>query len=179
DQDFRSLKADFGSRAALNAPRRTGTFKMDRERAGMAELEAVFENDKSKVRNAWRHPLPLNESKRIGRVPAQADWWMPDELISGFHATITWDGAKLSVVEGTPPPTNRIYHNTQPAASFTLLPGESFVIGNTVFTLHGAATAGLAGPDWSDVTVPAVAAISRNELRKFNFDAPAATLRAL
>jgi class 3 adenylate cyclase len=152
---------------------------MDREPAGMAELEAVFENDKSKVRNAWRHPLPVNETKRIGRVPAQSDWWMPDELISGFHATILWDGAKLTVMERSPPPTNRIYYNTQPAANFTLTPGESFVIGNTVFTLHGAAAAGLPGPDWSDVTVPAVAAISRNELRKFNFDAPAATLRAL
>ncbi len=149
----------------------------------MAELEAVFENDKTKVRNAWRHDLPLNEPKRLGRVPAQSDWWMPDELISGNHATITWDGTKLNITERTPPPTNRIYYNTNPVDQFSISPGESFVIGNTVFTLHGGGTtAGSAGaPDWSDVTMPAVAAVSRTDLRKFSLDSTsaAAALRAL
>lgn len=145
----------------------------------MAELEAVFENDKTRVRNAWRHPLVENEPKRLGRVPAQSDWWMPDELISGFHATVTWDGNKLTIVERQPAPMNRIYYNTSPSANFAISPGESFVIGNTVFTLHGSSSAGMAGPDFSDVTVPAVAAVSRTDLRKFSFDAPAAALRAL
>ena len=144
----------------------------------MAELEAVFENEKNKTRNAWRHPLRVGEPRRLGRVPAQADWWMPDELISGHHATIVWDGGTLNVSERVPPPTNRIYHNSEPVAEFAITPGDSFVIGNTVFTLHGGAT-GISGPDWGDVTMPAVAVASRNELRKFNFDAPAATLRAL
>lgn len=145
----------------------------------MVELEAVFENDRTKVRNTWRHPVPLNEPKRLGRVPAQADWWMPDELISGFHATIVWNGTHLEVTERTPPPTNRIYHNTQPASQFKIGPGESFVIGNTVFTLHSGPSAGPSGSEWLDMTMPAVAAVSRTDLRKFQFDAPASTMRAL
>ncbi|CAN5122775.1 adenylate/guanylate cyclase domain-containing protein [soil metagenome] len=147
----------------------------------MAELEAVYENEKAKVRNAWRHPLPLNESKRLGRVPTQSDWWMPDELISGYHATVTWDGTLLTVVERTPPPTNRIFYKTQPQSQFTIKAGETFVIGNTVFGVHDAASSAVAAaaPDWSDVTMPAVAAVSRTDLRKFTFDAPGTTLRAL
>jgi adenylate cyclase len=147
----------------------------------MAELEAVYENDKAKVRNGWRHPLPLNEPKRLGRVPSQSDWWMPDELISGFHATVVWDGSLLTVTERTPPPTNRIFYKSQPQSTFTIKPGETFVIGNTVFGVHDTAPGGTVPqiPDWSDVTTPAIASVSRSELRKFTFDAPATTLRAL
>jgi class 3 adenylate cyclase len=146
----------------------------------MAELEAVYENEKQKVRNAWRHPLPLNESKRLGRVPSQADWWMPDELISGHHATIVWDGSVLTVEERVPPPVNRIFYKSQPQSKFTIKAGETFVIGNTVFGVHDGTTPGApSAQDFPEATVPAMAAASRKDLRKFDFDTPGITLRAL
>jgi class 3 adenylate cyclase len=148
----------------------------------MPDLEAVYESDtdQGKRRAGWRHALEEGKPVRLGRLPTQSEWWVPDPLISGFHATITWTGSHLDVAERNPPPTNKIFHRNQPAATFGCMPGESFVIGTTVFTLHaGGAT--FDPPNWADVgaTIAAAAVASRQDLRKLPFEAPATAMRAL
>lgn len=144
----------------------------------MAELEALHENKELNVRNGWRNELPVNQPIKIGRVFGQSEWWMNDGLISSFHATIVWDGEKLTVTERSdPPPTNRIYYQSRPQASFSLKPPDSFVIGNTVFMLHGGNT-GAIGNDRPDMTI-AEASFTRAQLRQVPFDTSATFLRAL
>ncbi len=145
----------------------------------MAELEALYENKEQNVRNGWRNVLPTNEPIKLGRAYGQADWWMNDNLISSFHATVQWDGEKLTVHERTPPPTNRIYYQSRPQPNFSLAPGDSFVIGNTVFMLHAGATSIVGGGDRPDMTIPAEASFTRAQLRQVPFDTSATFLRAL
>lgn len=145
----------------------------------MAELEALYENKEQNLRNGWRNTLPANQPIKLGRVYGQADWWMNDGLISSFHATITWDGERLNVAERTdPPPTNRIYYQSRPQPTFAISPGDSFVIGNTVFMLHAGSASTIAA-DRPDVTVPAEATFTRAQLRQVPFDTSATFLRAL
>jgi adenylate cyclase len=147
----------------------------------MAELEAVHENKEQNSRNAWRNELPLNKPIRIGRVPGQADWWINDGLISGLHATVIWDGNRLQVQERTPPPTNRIYYQSKPQSTFAVAPGESFVIGNTLFVLHsGTSTVSRSSehPALGEATI-AEASYTRQKLREVPFDSAATFLRAL
>lgn len=144
----------------------------------MAELEALHENKELNIRNGWRNELPANQPIKLGRVLGQSDWWMNDGLISSFHATVVWDGEKLTVQERTdPPPTNRIYYQSRPQASFSIKPPDSFVIGNTVFMLHGGNT-GAPGNDRPDMTL-AEASFTRAQLRQVPFDTSATFLRAL
>jgi adenylate cyclase len=143
----------------------------------MPDLEAAYENPQTGARTGWRHPLPEGQVLRIGRLPAQADWWVADPLISGHHATVTWTGRELQVKERTPPPTNKIFFRNVPTAEFTVPAGESFVIGTTVFTLRDSSD--VEPPNWSDVTIAASMVASRSELRKLTFDNAAGTLRAL
>jgi adenylate cyclase len=145
----------------------------------MAELEALYENKEQNVRNGWRNPLPANQPIKLGRVHGQADWWMNDGLISAFHATVQWDGERLTVTERTdPPPTNRIYYQSRPQPTFAIAPGDSFVIGNTVFMLHAGSASTIAA-DRPDVTIPAEATFTRAQLRQVPFDTSATFLRAL
>lgn len=144
----------------------------------MAELEALYENKEQNVRNGWRNVLPLNQPVKLGRAYGQSDWWMNDNLISAFHATVVWDGERLAVTERTPPPTNRIYYQSRPQPSFAIAPGDSFVIGNTVFMLHATSASVVVG-DRPDVTIPAEASFTRAQLRQVPFDTSATFLRAL
>ncbi len=144
----------------------------------MAELEALHENKDLGIRNGWRNELPLNQPIKLGRVFGQSDWWMNDGLISSFHATIVWDGESLAVAERTdPPPTNRIYYQSRPQATFSIKPPDSFVIGNTVFMLHGGNSGAMAN-DRPDMTL-AEASFTRAQLRQVPFDTSATFLRAL
>lgn len=143
----------------------------------MPDLEAAYENPQTGARAGWRHPLPEGQQIKLGRLPAQSDWWIADPLISGHHATVSWTGKVLHVKERTPPPTNKIFLRNIPTADFTAAPGESFVIGTTVFSIRDGAT--IDPPNWADVTIAAAAVASRSELRKLPFDNAAVTLRAL
>jgi adenylate cyclase len=148
----------------------------------MPELEALYENKEQNIRNGWRNELPLNQPVKLGRVFGHSDWWMNDGLISSFHATVSWDGNQLTVVERTPPPTNRIYYQSRPQSTFTMPVGESFVIGNTVFVLHSGATS-ISSPTGEsgipDMTIPAEVSYTRQKLREVPFDSAATFLRAL
>ncbi len=145
----------------------------------MAELEATYENKEHNIRNGWRNTLDVEKDIKLGRVIGHADWWMNDGLISSYHATIRWDGNLLHVQERTdPPPTNRIYYQSRPQATFALPPGESFVIGNTVFLLHGEGSVA-SQFDRPEETIPAEASYSRAELRKVPFDDTSTFMRSL
>ena len=98
----------------------------------MAELEARFESDPNQ---GWRKPLPPGEAFLLGRHPGDGGWqteW--DNFISRQHATVTWDGTRLSVAR-KPTAGNPIFYKGAPADEFSVQPGEAFRIGNTVFTV--------------------------------------------
>jgi adenylate cyclase len=147
----------------------------------MAELEAVFRDNNTKSVKGWRHPLAVDTPVKIGRLPTDADWWMPDGLISSWHCTVTWDGDRLQVDERPEPrPVNRIFYRRQPVTKFAISPGESFVIGNTVFTLHDRpVSSNPSVPDLADAAAPAEATFTRDQLRGERHRDPAAILSAL
>jgi adenylate cyclase len=98
----------------------------------MAELEARFETD---PQQGWRKPLPAGEAFLLGRHPGDGGWqteW--DNFISRQHATLTWDGTRLSVAR-KPSAGNPIFFKGAPTDEFAVHPGEAFRIGNTVFTV--------------------------------------------
>jgi class 3 adenylate cyclase len=121
----------------------------------MAELEALTRIDaRGQILRSdhivvpgeyrWQRELPLNRPLRLGRDPAKCDLAAPDDLlISGFHATIEWNGTELAVTsrgalppEYPKPPTNQIWFQNKPCDSFRVCAGEWFVIGQTRFTLR-------------------------------------------
>lgn len=81
----------------------------------------------------WRRPLSSNVPVVLGR---SADTWaVPwDALISRRHAEVCWRNGRLAV-RRLPTARNPILRNHQEEASFELGPNESFVIGDTTFTL--------------------------------------------
>src|SRR5205814_1354868 len=82
---------------------------------------------------------------RLGRDPAYCDWAVPeDRMISRFHATLSWDGAVLTVTQRgvIPPdhtdvPQNKIWFKERAVERCQVRPGDWFVIGETRFTLRG------------------------------------------
>ena len=143
----------------------------------MPDLEAKYTNAQNGSETGWRKPLPDGKQLRLGRLPAQSDWWVGDPLISGHHAQLTWTGSALQVKERTPPPVNKIYYRDKPAEEFACGPGESFVIGTTVFTIRDGGVAD--SQNWADATIAAQDVKSRSELRKLPFENAVVTLRAL
>lgn len=102
----------------------------------MAELQAIFLDNKNNAQVGWRKPLPEDKPIRLGRLPNLSDWWMNDEMISGFHATLTWDGSKLKIQLRDPPPVNPIWHNRQRVKGILEIGcGDSFIIGSTKFSV--------------------------------------------
>lgn len=102
----------------------------------MAELQAIFLDSKNHAQVGWRKALPVGTPIRLGRLPNLSDWWMNDEMISGFHATLTWDGNKLSIQLRDPAPVNPIWHNRQKVKGpLEIGYGDFFIIGSTKFTL--------------------------------------------
>jgi adenylate cyclase len=97
----------------------------------MAELEARFENDPA---FGWRRTLPP-APLTLGRHPGEGGWateW--DNFISRQHATLYWEDGRLRVVRN-PRAGNPVFFKGVPADEFALVNGETFRIGNTVFTL--------------------------------------------
>jgi adenylate cyclase len=120
----------------------------------MAELEARFETDPTQ---GWQRPLAVGESFVLGRHPGEGGWpteW--DNFISRQHATMTWDGSKLLVVRKTTA-GNPVFFKGAPADEFAVYGGETFRIGNTIFTVH-------------DEVAPIEVAASAKELSKIRFD---------
>ena len=71
----------------------------------MAELEAITEirptKEKPHVTQAQygrRFTLAPGKPVRLGRDEGKMDWAIPeDDQISRFYATLSWDGARLTV----------------------------------------------------------------------------------
>ena len=86
--------------------------------------------------NRWRRPLPPNVPVVLGR--SAGTWAVPwDALISRRHAEVRWRNGRLEV-RRLPTARNPILRNDQEANSFELGPNESFVIGDTTFTVASA-----------------------------------------
>lgn len=103
----------------------------------MANLE-IFSRDKSIY---WRVPLAV-KALRLGRMPGMADIVTPpqDNFISKVHATIEMQpdgGLKVIRHADANNPIYRLEAGKAPAAQdeFTIIVGESFQIGGTVFRL--------------------------------------------
>jgi adenylate cyclase len=119
----------------------------------MAELEARYE---SNPEYGWRRSLP-GEAVVLGRLPGDDGWateW--DNFISRRHATLRWEDGRLHV-QRVPQAGNPIFFKNVPADDFTAFNGESFRIGNTVFTVHDEAT-------------PVELSIAHKELRQIRFE---------
>src|SRR5262249_13872747 len=119
----------------------------------MAELEARFETTPSV---GWRLTLPGGPVV-LGRVPGDGGWateW--DNFISRQHATLTWEAGRLHV-QRKPQAGNPIFFKNVPADDFTDANGESFRIGNTIFTLH-------------DESAPVEVSLAARELHQVRFE---------
>jgi adenylate cyclase len=81
----------------------------------------------------WRRTLPADEPVVLGR--SEGTWAVTwDGHVSRRHAELIWRNSCLEV-RCLPTGRNPILVRGAEAATFTLLPGESFVIGTTTFTL--------------------------------------------
>jgi class 3 adenylate cyclase len=158
----------------------------------MAELEALAEikattggHAVSPGQYTWRYPLPENQVIRLGSDPAQSEWVVPeDRMISRFHATLEWDGTKLTVArrpvspEYPKPPQNHIWFRNSPVERCEVKPGEWFVIGQTRFALR--ADSEPIPPSPVDATiVHRQAEYTRAELETISFSDPATVLKAM
>jgi adenylate cyclase len=96
----------------------------------MVELTATGEGDDQH----WQRALPAGQSITLGRA---ADCWhVPwERWLSRQHAELKWEHGQLRVKK-IPHSKNPIYFRGEPATSFTVKPGEQFVIGTTVFSLE-------------------------------------------
>jgi adenylate cyclase len=146
----------------------------------MADLEARYRPDPSKF---WRRPLPPDEVK-LGRRPGDrtgehrwsVEW---DDFISGLHATLVWKGGKLQVKRRMQPePTrNPIFYRDRELNEFTVSPGESFVIGETQFTLYDEEPA--PKPEDPRSTRLLSMSMSRDELKSVRYHDPGKRIEAL
>lgn len=81
----------------------------------------------------WRRMLRPNEPFILGREAGL--WSTPwDPHISRRHASLCWADGQLSV-ERLPDARNPIFVGGREIGSYSLKPGESFIIGNTTFTV--------------------------------------------
>src|SRR6516225_8595419 len=82
----------------------------------------------------WRRPLAPGTVTLGRRAPASA-WDVPwDQQVSSVHATLTWQDGRLRVRRSRRG-RNPIFFRGQTLDEFDLPPGETFVIGETTFTL--------------------------------------------
>ena len=169
----------------------------------MAELEAITNIPASKDRPASttgqfgrRYALTSGQPVRLGRDEAKMDWAIPeDDQISRFYALLKFDAPtnRLEVKrrDASPdypdPPANKIVIvNKEPGAKdkfrevavCTVLPGESFWIGQTQFTLRSESDFAPESP--VDLTVaPRTEERTRGQLEEIPFANPAAALKAM
>jgi len=81
----------------------------------------------------WRRALPQGERVVLGRDGSS--WSAPwDAHISRKHCALCWDGGRLAV-ERLPNTPNPIFVGGRESDSFSIGPGEHFVVGETTFTL--------------------------------------------
>ena len=95
----------------------------------MAELIAQGMQDQQR----WRRSLPEDRMVLLGRTAGE--WSVPwDEEISRRHAQLTWSGGRLHVCR-VPNARNPIFVGGEAIEEADLRPGESFVSGETMFTV--------------------------------------------
>ena len=96
----------------------------------MADLVARGPN----AADQWRRTLSAGPVT-LGRAASASTWDVPwDQKISSLHATLGWQGGALRV-RRSPRGRNPIFFRGQAVDDFLLAPGETFVIGETTFTL--------------------------------------------
>ena len=162
----------------------------------MAELEAFTDIQPSadeKKKNpdlvprqfAWRYTLPVGRSVRLGRLAAEADWVVPeDNMISGYHAALLWDGTNLLVRRrdkqdpALKRPVNNMWVGNKEVAECRLAPGQSFAIGQTLFTVHPDGATAPASPV-DAAPVEHKQEVTRDQLEGLAFTNPAAALKAM
>jgi len=160
----------------------------------MAELEALAEikatppggsSPSIPGQYTWRYILAVNKTIRIGSDASQSDWVVPeDKMISRFHATVEWDGAKLTVLrrpsspEFPKPPQNHIWFRNNPVEKCEVRTGEWFVIGQTRFAVRGEGDSGPASPVDATV-VQRKEEFTRAELENLQFSNPQVALKAM
>jgi class 3 adenylate cyclase len=143
----------------------------------MADLEAIYTDPGSAVRQSWRFALPVARAVRVGRDPGVAEFVIEaDRRVSAAHAVVTWDGVGLDVAElDDPRPTNPVRYGGVPSRRFRVRPGDGFEIGGTRFLLRtdaGAVAADTAAPQFER-------ALTAEELDQSGAGAPVVPLRAL
>lgn len=81
----------------------------------------------------WQRALQEGELLVIGRDPdvCEVPW---EKWISRRHAELLWDGKSLRVKQ-LAGATNPIFHRGEEQTRFAVEPGDSFVVGRTLFTL--------------------------------------------
>jgi adenylate cyclase len=95
----------------------------------MAELIAQGMQDQQR----WRRSLPEGRMVLLGRTTGE--WSVPwDEGISRRHAELTWSSGRLHVCR-VPSARNPIFVDGEAISEADLRPGESFVSGETMFTV--------------------------------------------
>src|SRR5262249_29700413 len=90
------------------------------------------------LQHQWRRTLPP-QAVTLGRGAAECNWDVPwDVKISGLHATLTLQDNGLRVRRRLKPrpTTNPILFQGRQSDEFVLRVGESFVIGDTTFTVE-------------------------------------------
>jgi adenylate cyclase len=98
----------------------------------MAELIARGPN----AEDSWRRLLPAGQTVTLGRLESDSQLAAPwDKGISRRHAHLTWRDGRLSVRRDGAG-RNPIFYQGQAVDEFTVALGESFVIGQTTFTLR-------------------------------------------
>jgi adenylate cyclase len=95
----------------------------------MADLIAQGMQDQQR----WRRTLPEGQTVLLGRTAGE--WSVPwDAQISRRHAQLTWAGGRLHVCR-VPTANNPIFVVGEAIEEVDLRPGESFVSGETMFTV--------------------------------------------
>ena len=85
--------------------------------------------------DSWRKALPIGVPVVLGRV--SVGWTVPWEpFLAGKHVELVARGKKVKV-RRLPGAANPMFHAGGECDAFDLLPGGSFVIGRTTFTLDG------------------------------------------
>jgi adenylate cyclase len=117
----------------------------------------------------WRQRMPESQTVVLGR--ASEYWNIPWEpFLSREHAELTWENQQLSV-HRLPGAKNPIYYRGEKASSFTVKPGEPFVIGGTVLRVEVSGSATMSAGDGREVLHAFT--ISPENLRQVPFrDAP-------
>jgi adenylate cyclase len=101
----------------------------------MASLVARDLKQRHVVHHRWSlvEGIDLPLGRKVAADQLQTAW---DEHISDYHAVVRLEQGRLHVARHTDPSArNAIFYNGQDEGQFTVVSGEGFVIGSTVFQL--------------------------------------------